>query len=197
HLGRRAAADVQEVRRPYPTELLTRIRDNVQGGHDQAGTVADDADRAVELDVVEVALLGPLLQRIHRGRVLQRLVVGVAERGVVVEGDLRVQQQYPAVGDLGQRVHLDQQRVLGDERLPQLDRDRGDLVGDVGGEAGRGNDLPRGGRVHTPVGVDRNLRDLLRRLVRDLLDLHAAGDAGDAQGRAVSAGEQVGGVLLV
>src|ERR1051326_1038637 len=71
HLGRGAAADVEEVRRPDPTELLAGISDNVQGRHDQAGAVADDADRAVELDVVEVTLLGPLLQRVHRGDVLK------------------------------------------------------------------------------------------------------------------------------
>src|SRR6185437_15384366 len=37
HLSRRAAADVQEVRRADPAELLTRVGDHVQRGHDQAG----------------------------------------------------------------------------------------------------------------------------------------------------------------
>jgi len=39
--------------------LLTRVGDDVQGGHDQPGAVADDPDLpVVELDVVEVAGLG-------------------------------------------------------------------------------------------------------------------------------------------
>src|SRR6266545_1420440 len=58
HLGARAAADVEEVGRAYPV-LLAGVGDDVEGGHDQAGAVADDAHLAVELDVVEVALLGP------------------------------------------------------------------------------------------------------------------------------------------
>ena len=36
HLGRGAAADVEEVRRPDPAELLARVGDHVEGGHDQA-----------------------------------------------------------------------------------------------------------------------------------------------------------------
>src|SRR5690348_6382047 len=44
-----AAADVQEVGRLHPAELLTGIGDDVEGAHHQAGAVADDADLAVEL----------------------------------------------------------------------------------------------------------------------------------------------------
>jgi hypothetical protein len=47
-----------------PAELLARVGDHVQGGHDQARAVADDADLAVELDVVEVLGLGPGLERV-------------------------------------------------------------------------------------------------------------------------------------
>src|SRR5512146_161231 len=53
HLSRRAAADVKEVRRADAAELLTRVGDHIQRRHDQAGAVADDADLAVQLDVVE------------------------------------------------------------------------------------------------------------------------------------------------
>ena len=80
--ARGAAADVEEVGRLDPAELLAGVGDHVQRGHDQAGAVADDADLAVELDVVEVLLLGRLLQRVGRGLVLERLVLGVAEVGV-------------------------------------------------------------------------------------------------------------------
>src|SRR5882724_3705885 len=62
HLGRRAAADVQEVRRFDPGVPLTGVGDHVQGGHHQAGAVADDPDLALELHVVEVLRLGLGLQ---------------------------------------------------------------------------------------------------------------------------------------
>ena len=60
HLRRGAAADVEEVRGLLPAELLPGVGDDVQRAHDQAGAVADDPDRAVELDVVEPLLLGGL-----------------------------------------------------------------------------------------------------------------------------------------
>ena len=47
-------------------ELLAGVGDDVEGRHDQPGAVADDADAAVELDVVEVLLLGQLLERVDR-----------------------------------------------------------------------------------------------------------------------------------
>src|SRR3954467_1294764 len=72
HLGRGATADVEEVGRPDAAELLTGVGDDVQGAHDQAGTVADDPDLALELDVVEVLLLGPGLERVGGAGVLQR-----------------------------------------------------------------------------------------------------------------------------
>src|SRR5215469_15793722 len=69
HHGGRAAADVQEVRGADAAELLARVRDHVEGGHDQAGAVADNADLALQLDVVEVLLLGLRLQRVRGGEI--------------------------------------------------------------------------------------------------------------------------------
>src|SRR6478752_7136993 len=71
HLGRRTAPDVEEVRRLDPSVLLPGIGDHVERRHHQAGTVADDADGTVELDVVEVLGLGLRLQRVGRELVLQ------------------------------------------------------------------------------------------------------------------------------
>src|SRR6516165_7002239 len=71
HLGRRAAADVQEVGRADAAELRPGVGHHVQGGHDQACPVADDADLTVELDVVEVLGLGPRLDRIGVADVLE------------------------------------------------------------------------------------------------------------------------------
>src|ERR1700691_2623011 len=74
-LGRRPAADVEEVGRPHAAELLARVGDDVKGRHHQASAIADDADGPFQLDVVEVLLLGPRLDRVGRARVGEPLVV--------------------------------------------------------------------------------------------------------------------------
>src|SRR5918998_50762 len=154
-LGRGATTDVEEVGRLHAAELLAGVRDDVQGAHHEPGAVADDADHALELDVVEVLLLGRGLQRVGRGGVLELLVLGVPEAGVLVEGHLRVQREDGAVGGLGQRVDLDQGGVLLGEDLPQLDGDGDHLVAHLGGGA-RGRDHLRGlGGVDARGGVDR------------------------------------------
>src|SRR3954462_9144882 len=112
HLGRGAATDVEEVGRLDAAELLTGVGDDVEGAHDQAGTVADDPDLALELDVVEVLLLGRGLERVGGGGVLEGGVLGVPEAGVLIEGDLRVEREDGAVGRLGEGVDLDQGGVL-------------------------------------------------------------------------------------
>src|SRR3712207_1405361 len=48
HLGRGATTDVEEVGRLHAAELLTGVRDDVQGAHHQPGAVADDAHLALE-----------------------------------------------------------------------------------------------------------------------------------------------------
>src|SRR6478609_12125595 len=53
-LGRGAATDVEEVGRLDAAELLAGVGDDVQRAHDEPGAVTDDADLALELDVVEV-----------------------------------------------------------------------------------------------------------------------------------------------
>ena len=120
HLGRGAAADVEEVGRLDAAVLLAGVGDDVERRHHQARAVADDADLAVELDVVEVVLLGLELERVGGVLVLELGVAGLAEVGVVVEGDLAVQRQDLVVGRAHQRVDLDQGGVLLDEDLPQL-----------------------------------------------------------------------------
>ena len=120
HLRRGAAADVEEVGRLDAAVLLTGVGDDVQRRHHQPRAVADDADLAVELDVVEVVLLGLELQRICGVAVFELRVVGMTEVGVGVEGDLAVQRQDLIVGRAHQRVDLHQRGVLLDEDLPQL-----------------------------------------------------------------------------
>ena len=55
HLGVGAAADVEEVGR-----LAADLADDVDGGHGEPGAVGDDADAAVEADVLQALLVGRL-----------------------------------------------------------------------------------------------------------------------------------------
>lgn len=59
HPGRGAAADVEEV-----GGAGSAACDHVEGGHDQAGPVADDADFPVQLDVVQALGAGHRLDRV-------------------------------------------------------------------------------------------------------------------------------------
>jgi len=70
------------VRRPVPRR---------RGAHHQAGTVAEDSDIAVELDVGDPFFLGQTFLGVLGDRLLQLEQVGVPEQGVVVDGDLRVE----------------------------------------------------------------------------------------------------------
>src|SRR3954454_17738056 len=125
-LGAGSATDVEEVGRLLAAELLAGVRDDVEGAHDETRTVADDPDGAVELDVVEVLLLGRCLERVGRGLVLERRVVRVAGGGVRVEGDLAVGGDDLAVLGLDEGVALDERRFLLAVDGPQLLDDVGD-----------------------------------------------------------------------
>src|SRR5215204_635591 len=196
-VGRGAATDVEEVGRLDAAELLAGVRDDVQGAHDQAGTVADDPDLALELDVVEVLLLRRGLERVGGRGVLERRVLRLPEGGVLVEGDLRVEREDGAVGRLGQRVDLDQRGVLLREDLPQLHGDGDHLVAHLGREVGRVDDLGRLGLVDALARVDRDAGQRLGPLDGELLDLHAALLRGHGQEGAVGPVEQVGEVVLL
>src|SRR5450756_2444235 len=106
HLGGRAAADVEEVRRLDAAELLAGVGHHIEGGHDKPRAVADDSDLAIKLDVVKVLLLGPCLDRVGGGRVGELRVV-LAEGGVVVDRDLAVEREHPAGRGQHHRVDLD------------------------------------------------------------------------------------------
>src|SRR6476469_11226424 len=93
HLGRGAATDVEEVGRLDAAMLLTGVGDHVQCRHDQTRAVADDADLAVELDVVEVVLLGLELERIGGVLVLELGVAWLTEVRIGIEGDLAIQRR--------------------------------------------------------------------------------------------------------
>ena len=197
-LGVGAAADVEEVRRLHATVRLPGVRDHVERRHDQARAVADDADRAVELDVVEALVLGLGLERVGLVLDLERLVVGVADLGgVVVERHLAVERLELVAGQPRERVDLDQRRVLLDEDRVELLDHRDGLLEDRLGELGLGRDLAGLGRVDAGARVDGDLLDRVGVGLGDLLDLHAALDGGDAEVLPVGPVEQEGEVVLL
>ena len=102
HLGVGAAADVEEVGR-----AAADLVDDVERAHGQPGAVGDDADVAVEADVLQALVVGRLLALVaHLGGLV--LVPLVAEVGVVVEGDLGVEGVHLAGRLEDQRVDLGQ-----------------------------------------------------------------------------------------
>src|SRR6476661_661289 len=197
-LGRGAATDVEEVGGlGRAGELLTGVGDDVERRHDQARAVADDADGAVELDVVEALGLRGSLERVGRGLVLERLVVGVAEVGVLVERDLAVEGDDVAFLGLHQRVDLHERGVLVAVDLPEPLQDGGDLRAGLGVEPCGLDDLGGLGRVDAGVGVDRDAREGLGALDRELLDLHTALLAAHREVGAVGPVEQDREVVLL
>ena len=91
HVGVRAAADVEEVGR-----RAAHLVDDVDRAHRQPGAVGDDADVAVEPDVLQALVVRGLLALVaHLGGVVLR-PTRVAERGVVVEGHLGVERVHLA-----------------------------------------------------------------------------------------------------
>ena len=112
----------------------------------------------------------------------------MAELGIVVEADLGVEnQQHIVVGD-GERVDLDLRGVGADEGIVQFGQHLRRLFGEVALEAERGGDGAAVVRHQPGRRIDGDGLDLLRRVVGDRLDIHAAfgrGDDGDAAGLAV------------
>ena len=87
-----------------PTWLTMSTR-----AHREPGAVGDDADGAVEADVLQALARAPPARASSRTWVASySLVVGVAEHRVVVEGDLGVERVHLAVGREDQRVDLDE-----------------------------------------------------------------------------------------
>ena len=197
HLGVGATADVEEVRGLDAAVALTGVRDHVEGGHDQARAVADDPDLAVELDVVEALLLGLGLERVGLVLDLERRVVRVPELGVLVERDLAVERLEDVALEPRQRVDLDQRGVLLDEDRPERQHHGHRLVDQLGRELRLGDDRPGLLLVDAGARVDRDLPDGVGVGLGDLLDLHAALDAGDAEVLPVGAVEQEGEVVLL
>ena len=101
------------------------------------GAVGDDADAAVETDVLQVVLTSHLLALVEFFGRPVLVPLGVTEAGVVVEADLGVERVHPAVGTQDERVDLGQVAVALGEAAVQLDQHVGDTVDGVGVDAWR------------------------------------------------------------
>jgi len=91
-------------------------------------------------------------------------------------------EQFALVGN-GERVDLDLRGVGAEEGAVELSRDLLRLLGEVAGQAERLGDGAAVMRHEAGRGIDVEAVDLLRRVMRDRLDVHAAlgrGDEGDA-----------------
>ena len=117
------------------------------------------------------------LDRVFLVLVLELVPVLVAELGVVVEVDLRVERDHVAVLEDDERVHLEERAVLLHERLVER-RHEADELRDrllaVLHEAEAERELARLVRREADGRVDVHREDLLRRVLGDLLDLDAA-----------------------
>ena len=104
---------------------------------------------------------------------------GMAIEGVVVEADLGVEHQQPALAGDDQGVDLEKAHVLGDEGLVERRQEGAQLLGRTAGERERLGQ--RRGVVRPRAGgrIDDEGDDLLGRVVGDLLDVHAALGGGD------------------
>ena len=85
----RAAAITSALAPPPMSRKLAAVPadlvDDVERAHGQAGAVGDDADAAVEADVLQALLLGQLLAVVEHLHAAELVPLGMAERGVVVE----------------------------------------------------------------------------------------------------------------
>ena len=167
-LGIGRTANVQEVGRLTTAEL-----DDVHGGHGQAGTIHHAADIAVELHVVEAGFSGFHLRGVLLGGVAHGSIVRVAVEAVAVEGHLGVHRDDAVIGGLEDGVDLEHRGIAADvggvEGLDEFDHLLERLAGqaEVEGDAA-GLEIAQAERR-----VDGLLEDLVRRLLRDGLDVHA------------------------
>ncbi len=108
------------------------------------------------------------------GLVAQRQHVGVAIKRIVVERHLGV--EHPQIALLGddQRIDFQHRHVLGDEGCVELRRQPFRLFGKIAGKTQRLADNAAVMGHDAGGGINREGHDLLRRRVRDVLDIDAA-----------------------
>ena len=168
HVGVGAAADVEEVRRRAPD-----LVDDVERAHREAGAVGDDADGAVEPDVLQALVASEtlaLVEHLHRPELLP---LGMPERRVLVEAHLGVERMHLTGRLEDQRVDLGEVAIALGEAVVELHEDVGHTVERRRRDRGVDRRLPGdlGGQAVDRVDVE--LDDGVRVLLRHLFDLDA------------------------
>ena len=148
--------------------------DDVHGTHGQASTVDHAADVAFQCYVVQFELGSVSFARVILRRVMHSAQFWLAVHGVAVDVDLGVQAVQVAVSLDDQRVHFQQSQVVVLEQLGQANEDVGELLDLVALQAQLERQVTTLVRLSANQRVDGGLEDLLRGVVSDLLDVHAA-----------------------
>src|SRR5918993_4767949 len=168
-LGVCPAANVAEVGR-----FAAGLGDDVQRAHHQPSPVAQDADVAVEFDVLQPDLLRPFLQRVCGFDVVQPGYVFMPVKTGVVHRYLGVQRQDAPLRRNDERVDLHQVRVETFEGIVQVRKHHAYSLRDVSFQPRGEGDLAHlvGKKAEEWVYVEPD--DCLGVRLCDLLDLHPA-----------------------
>src|SRR6185437_4582498 len=181
-LAGRTAADVEEVGRLAAVQL-----DQIHGRHREARAVDHACDVTVQRDVVELVLAGAALHRIFLGRIAKLCQIRMPEYCVGIDVDFGVERNKLAGFGHDERIHLHEARVLLHVELVQRRGDRLEFRYLRTLETEAEGNLPRLIRLQARRRMHRHGQDLLGRLLRDLLDVHAAGSGGDERDAALLA----------
>jgi hypothetical protein len=130
------------------------------------------------VNVVQVELRRFDLERVLFTEVAQIFDVGVAVQRVVVKIHLRVEREQIARRRDDERVDFQQRRVGRQVGVVERRHDLHELVDLNRVEADAERELARFERHDADARLDVDTHDLFRRLLGDLLDVHAAGSAG-------------------
>ena len=172
--GGRATAHVEEVRRIAAVQL-----DEIHGRHGEARAVHHAGDVAIERDVVEVVFARRALDRIFLRRIAQARQRLLTENRIRVDVDLRVERDEVATLGDDQRIDLEQRRVALEVNAVQRHENRLELANLRALEAEPEGDLAALIALQARGRIDVDTQDLLGRVRRDFLDVHAAGGGGD------------------
>ncbi len=171
--------------------------DDVHRAHGQPGAIDEAGDVAVEGDVAEGVfrgfnLLGVLLIQVAEGDDL-----GMAEKGVVIEGDLGVQRQHLVRRGGDERIDLDHRGIgLFVHRIKRAN-EPGGVLGFGGIESQTEDELPHLEIGQAVGGINADLENLFGGLVGDFLDFNPAFGRGDDDGAGTRAIEKNGEVVFL